>query len=128
MIETGNEFIYALVPEIVDRNLGKDGLVAVVFGGSYAEHKWDPSGDIDMDLVFQSPLNVNHALTVLADIKQQFASNKLSLDVRLCVDTSGNAIFIHNEQKRLRFPEAGKVKLSGLYDHTNIIYPNGFSF
>lgn len=127
MNETNFEYIYSLVPEIVDRNIGKDGLSAVVFGGSYAEHNWDPSGDIDMDLIFDAPLNVNHALTVLADIRQQFANNKLSLDVRLCADTDGNAIFIHNENKRLRYPEVGKVNLKNLYDHTNVIYPKGFA-
>ena len=126
MIETDNEFIYTLVPEIVDKNLGKDGLIAAVIFGSYAEHEWDPSGDIDMDLIFNAPLNVNHALTVAADIKKQFANNKLTLDIRVCADRQGNGIYLHNENKQLRYPDVGKIDVKKLYYHPYVIRPNGF--
>lgn len=117
------EYIYSLVPEILNKHIGVGGLVGVVFGGSYAEKKWNPKADVDMDLIFESPLSINIALTLVQAIKTDFTSNKLLLDIRMCVDKKGNAIWIHNELKLLRNPELGKINLKQIYDERNRSHP-----
>lgn len=119
--------IYEVARIIFENNLDKNGLAAVVAFGSLSEKSWNAGADIDADLIFQAPININHALTIVSSMKADFARFGVDLDIRICADMDGNGIWLHNENKLMRYPADGKVSIKGLYHDPVNVYSRRFS-
>lgn len=119
--------IYEAARIIFEKNLDMSGLVAVLAFGSLSEKKWRVGADIDADLIFQAPINLNHALQVVSSMKADFSRIGVDLDIRICADMEGNGIWLHNEAKLMRHPTDGKVSIKGLYHNPVNVYSNRFS-
>lgn len=119
--------IYEASRIIFENNLDKNGLVAVVAFGSLSERNWRVGADIDADLIFQAPINVNHALQIVSSMKADFSRIGVDLDIRICADMDGNGIWLHNENKLMRYPTDGKVSIKGLYHNPVNVYSRRFS-